>query len=329
MTWIADLLLLLAGAPLVLFALSARSPQRPENFTGAHLITGPMAIGMALAWALHLIAAPLPSTWANVLLALAWPGFVVTLTMLPLAAHGRGRAWTAKLGCVLAAVSIIVLGHGAALHPAMPRLGAAGIGFFGLGGTLLLAQPWLRPLWHKLRLSRATGPDEPSSFDAKQSAWQREQWQQLPADAGVPALLAHTRSLAPDVRQACLARLAARDDLTTAVAALLEGSDPESVLHYLAHDYPKPRAPLAAATAAMLAGVRTRWVTRLRKDRDKRPWTGEVVPALECGIAVLREGGDVRAELETWQRELATMPPLADLAKELARQLRAPHAHRQ
>lgn len=323
MTWIADLLLLLAGAPLVLFALSARSPQRPENFTGAHVITGPMAIGMALAWALHLFAAPLPSTLANVLLALTWPGYVVALTLLPLAAHGRRRAWAAKLACVFAAAAILLLGHGAALHPMAPWTGAVGIALLGLGGTLLVAQPWLRRLRHTLGRFVPSGPRAPSAFDAGQSAWQREQWQQLPPDADVPALLAHTRSLAPDVRQACLARLAARDDLATAVTALLEGSEPEGVLHYLAHDYPRPRAPLAAATAAMLARVRAKWIGRLRKDRDPRPWTGEVVPALECGIAVLRDGGDVRAELDAWQRELATLPPLADLAKELARLLRA------
>ena len=321
MTWIAELLLLLAGAPLVLFALSARSPQRPENFTGAHMITGPMAIGMALAWALHLFAAPLPSTWANVLLALTWPGFVVTLTLLPLAAHARRRAWAAKLGCVLAAAAILLLGHGAALHQTMPWLGAAGIALLGVGGTLVVAQPWLRRLRPALGGFVPSGPRAPSSFDAKQSAWQREQWQQLPSDAGVPALLAHTRSLAPDVRQACLARLAARDDLTTAVAALLESAEPEGVLHYVAHDYPRPRAPLAAATAAMLARVRTKWVVRLRNAPDPRPWTGEVVPALECGMVVLRAGGDVRAELEAWQRELATLPPLADLAKQLAGEL--------
>lgn len=321
MIWIADLVLLLAGGPLLLWALLAR-PTRGENLTGAHRITAPMAIGMALAWALLLAGAPLPSRPGNLLLALLWPGYVVALTLLPLAAHARRGAWLARLACALAIAATLLLGHGPVLHPILGWIGAAGIAAFGLGGTFVLAEPWLRRLWHTCRSYLSSGSRAPSSFEADQAAFQREQWRHLPADASVVDLLEHTRSLAPEVRQECLARLAARDDLATAVAALLQSPEPASVLHYLANDYPRPRAPLAAATAVMLATVRAKWIDRLRKDDSPRPWTGEVVPALECGIAVLRDGGDVRTELEVWQRQLATVPPLADLAAQLARQLR-------
>lgn len=321
MPWIADGILLLCAGPLVAMALTAR-PTRGENLVGAHLITGPLAIGMALAWALHLLAAPLPSVLVNVLLALNWPGYVVAMTFLPLAACGGRRARWIKGACALAPSFPPLLGHGPQLHPLAPWVGAAGVLAYGAGGSLMLA----RPFWRRLRRWMArvlpSGPRPLSDFDQRLAAQQRERWQRLSPDASVSDLLGFARSQAPEVLQTCLARLAAHPDLTTAIADLLQAQDPDDVLHYVVHHYPRPRRELAAATNSMLATMRTNWLERLRADPSPRPWTGNVVPALEVGIAVLHDGGDVRAELGTWQRELASLPPLAGLARELARLVR-------
>ncbi len=60
----------------------------------------------------------------------------------------------------------------------------------------------------------------------------------------------------------------------------------------------------------------------MRHDDHPHPWTGDLVPALECALAILHAGGDVRGELAAWQQELASQPKFARLAKELARWLR-------
>mgnify|MGYP000626772874 CR=1 FL=1 len=67
MLFLAYVLCALAGGLALLMTLGAR-PTRGENFTAAHLVTGPIAIAFVAGAVLVQIAAPLPTTVANVVL---------------------------------------------------------------------------------------------------------------------------------------------------------------------------------------------------------------------------------------------------------------------
>lgn len=315
---LAYLLCALAGGLLLVFTLGGR-PRNGEAFVGAHLVTGPVAIVFVLGAILVQVAAPLPSTAANVALGLAWPGAIVGLTILPLTAYQRRGARFTKAVTPLLVAAPFAMGHGADLHVALPWCGASALALVGLGGShVLLAWP-LQRLFH--RFTRRFATRQPSEWERSQADWQRSQWQQLPSDASVPILLGHARSLAPDVRTDCHARLAAHPELDAGIAAALLGEHPSDALWYVAHHYPRERAKLAGPLNELLSRLRTTWPRRLREDPHPNPWTGDLIPAFDCAIAVLAAGGDTRAELSAWQRELAALPKFQKTAKELGRWL--------
>ena len=115
----------LAGAFLPLLTWSGR-PLRGEAFMGSHLISGPAAIAFSVGTGRVLWAAPLPATWANVVLALLLPGKVIAMTFLPLAAFLRHGARTVKLVTPYILLAPFGLGHGAALHPERGDFGTRG-----------------------------------------------------------------------------------------------------------------------------------------------------------------------------------------------------------
>jgi hypothetical protein len=319
MLWLGYLLCTIAGAALTLMAAAGR-PTRGENMVGSHLVTGPSALLFTLGTLLVLLAAPLPHTAANVAMYLALPGLVVGMTFLPLAAYGH-NTWPIKLLVPLIAAAPAALGHGAAVHAALPWLGAALLAVPAVGSTgMLLRRPLQRLRGRVQRLLRP-GSRKPSEWELGQYEFHRTAWQKVPADAGVGALLAHARSLAPDVREACHARLAAHPELGPGLAQALAGEHPSNALWYLQHHMKGDRATFAEPVAALLAHLRETLPDRMRHDDHPHPWTGDLMPALECGLEVLRAGGGVRAELEAWQRELASQPKFAREAKQLARWL--------
>jgi hypothetical protein len=320
MLWFATVLCALAGGLLAAMAIHGK-PSRGEALVGAHLATGPMALAFVAGCALMVVAAPLPSTVALVALGVCAPGLVITATMAPLAAYGGRRAALAKLAVGVLVAAPFAVGHGGALHASLPWAGATSLALAGIGGTALLLESPFRRLRGRLAARFGAAAREPSAWELEQAQWQRGEWAKLSADAPVAALLGHARSLAPDVRDACHARLAAHADLDRALTAQLAAGEPGEALWYLAHHYPRSRAPFAAAIGALLANLRTTWPARMRDDPHPRPWTGDLLPALECALAVLSAGGDVRSELRAWQAELAAMPKFAGLAKDLARNL--------
>lgn len=321
MLWLGYFLCALAGAVLLVMALHGR-PSRGESLVGAHLATGPFAIVFCVGMGLVLWAAPLPSLAANTALAVLVPGAVVGMTFLPLAAYGTRRTGVVRVAVAGAVAAPFTIGHGALWHELVPWLGALALAAVGAGGTWLLVEHPMRRLCGRLRATLGGGAARaPSAWETEQAAWQRGEWAKVPVDAGVGVLLAHARSLAPDVRAACHARLAAVPDLDAALAEQLRGEQPAEALWYAAHHHPRSRAALAPALVDLLARLRQTWPNRMRNDPHPRPWTGDLLPALECAIAVLRDGGDVREELHAWQRELASMPKLKDVAKDLSRWL--------
>ncbi len=309
--WLADVLLLLTGGPLVVMACRAPA-RRPRFVDGDFVITAPLAFGMVLAALLHLVFAPLPWWPSHLLLAALAPGCWLTMTLLPLVARNRlrARAKQARAGCLLACVATELLGRGSRLHPWAPWLGAVVLAALGTGGTCLLLE---RPLRRGCRaLLRLVGLAPPALTSAERSAAdrQRQAWRELAPNLGGSGLFAFARSLAPEVRAQCLARLAAAPDLDRLTAVGLSGPDAADVLAYVCHDYPRSRVALAAATAAMLAARRAQWP----EHRDR---TGDLESLLTCGIAVLRDGGDLRQALEAWLPLLAGRAEFAELERTL------------
>jgi hypothetical protein len=319
MLLIGSLLCAIAGVMLLGISLAGR-PTRGENLVGSHLVTGPGAIAFTLGAILVQVACPLPTNAANVTLGLLWPAILVGVTFLPLASYTRRGAVAAKVAMVVVVAAPFLLGHGGRVHPSLAWLGAGVLATLGLTNLWALVgyrmRRWLAPLW---RLGRAP---QPSEWERNQAAWQRGQWQQVPADASVAMLLCHARSLAPDVRAACHARLAAHADFEPGIAAALRSEQPGQALWYVTHHCPRSPSTFAAPVRELLARLRATWPERLRHDPHPRPWAGDLIDALDCATAVLLAGGDVRAELQAWQQELATMPKFARLAKQLGRWLR-------
>lgn len=315
----ADLLCALAGVLLLGMSLTGRKT-RGENLVGAHLVVGPIAIAFVLGSVLMQVASPLPTTVANVVLGILWPGVIVGTTFLPLVPYGSTRAATAKGAMVLVAGAPFLLGHGGRVHPALPWIGAGVMAMVSLIPTWWVVGHRIRrrlaPLLHPRRRK------QPSAWERNQADWQRGEWQKVPADASVQMLLGHARSLAPDVREACHARLAAHPDLEQDLAAALLGEQRGNALWYLTGHYPRSRTVFAAPIRELLATLRATWPARMRDDPHPHPWTGDLIPALDCATAVLLAGGDVRGELQAWQQELASMPKFARLAKQIARWLK-------
>lgn len=316
---VADVLCALAGASILLLTLTGR-PMRGEAFVGAHLVTGPFAIGFVLGAVLVQILAPLPSTAANVLLGLTWPGLLVSMTFLPLAACSPRQAWAVKSVAPLLVGAPFLLGHGGVWHPALPWVGGGVLAAAGLLGTEVVVGHRLRQFGKRLLRFRAKR--EPSAWECSQAEWQRGEWQKVLPDAEVAVLLGHVRSLAPDVQQACHARLLAHPRLEAGLAAELLGENRSAALYYLTHHYPRPLATFAPTMNELLATLRSTWPQRLRDDPHPRPWTGDLFLAMDAAIAVLVAGGDTRAALQAWQTELAAMPKFQAAAKDLARWIR-------
>ena len=317
---VAYVLCAVAGAILVATTLRGR-PTRGEYLVGMHLAIGPFAVAFVVGAALAQSAAPLPSTAANVLLALTWPGNVLALTGLPIAAHQGGRTLLPKLLLPLVVAAPFGLGHGANLHPTVPWLAAGLLVLTGLGGsTVLLELPPLRRL--RQRLARAGTTRQPSEWERNQAEWQRREYEKLPRDPSVSALLGHARSLDPTVQQQCLTRLAAHPGLHEGLVAALRGEQPGTALWYITHHLPTSRAAFAPPLNELLQRLRLTWPSRLRDDPHPHPYLGDLIPSFDCAIAVLVAGGDTRAELAAWHTELAALPKLQAVARELHRWLR-------
>lgn len=313
---LADGLLALGGISLLVLVAPAR-PVRPEGLVGLHLITAPIALALTAAVACVWFAAPRPWpwAWANVLLPCSLPGLAVVVTVLPFAAFQRRGAALAKLGAVAVVLAMAAFAHGNAIAAGVAPAAAGLLAAFGLAGSCGIAAPlWQfvrRRLPCRLHLGRRAAP--PSAWQLAEAAAQRAQWAEAAAHADVPTLLAFARSFAPEVRQQCLDRLARRPDLAVALAGCLRGPEPGDALHYVRHDYPRSRAELGPMVAAMLAA---------RLGSASAPTDFLTFAALDCGIAVLRDGGDVRHELAAWQQRLQARPESAAAAKALRRALR-------
>ena len=321
MLWFGTTLCLVAGVFLVGAAIVGR-PTRGEAFVGAHLVTGPLAIVDCIGWGCVLWARPLPVTAANVAMIAAWPGSLIAITFLPLAAYGGRSAGVAKVACCAVAAAPLALGLGTQLHPALVWTGAAVLASCGFGGAWLVVGVWTRPMRARVVWWLRGGRSTPSSWEVQQAEWQRGQWRSVPPDADVASLLPHARSLAADVKTQCLERLASRKDLDEAIGGELLGPEPTDALWYVTHHFPRSRQSLVGPVHQLLSSTRARWEARQADSTRRAEPSGNPVAILDCAIAVLLDGGDLGDELRAWCSILSRMPGCERMAKVTERWLR-------
>lgn len=317
---LANLLLIGASAVLLLLTVTAR-PVKPESFMGFHVITIPLALAMTLALAVGVAAA-----WQSTVLP-AWPlyaalpAYLVTLVVLPYECFSRHGALRAKLLVVIMIAGTALAMNGALLNPRLQLAG--GITILGLAGTAyaILGYSWLGRKLRRFFLVRANR-GVPDDFQVQLGKQQRERWLQLPRDADLPQLLQFTRSYDPEVKAQCLARIRDLPERDSLLLALLPTQHAEDALHYITHEYPTKRHPIAAGIAQALDTEHAQWVRLIQAkqhpDSSKRP----IMHLLECGTAVMMDGGDVKAQMQRWQQLLAGIESMAGLAKEMQRYIK-------
>ncbi len=321
MQLLANILWLVGSLPLLAMVLSAR-PTRGENLTAFHLVTGPAALPPAIAAALHLWLARDVLGCAVWFGWLAVPGAWVSLLAMPAIATERRRAVMTKGIAVSSLVGIGALGNPVHGAPWLVWVGFAAVVALGAAAYAIAAQLPLRRLAARFAASRRP-PGYLDPWQQGQAEFQRTEWQRLPAEPSVARLLEFVRAFAPEVKAASLDRLASRTRLDEEISALLreQGGD-SNVLHYVVHHYPRSRRGLDVAMHHRLEREFDHWTAFLATAEEPRHWTGNLLAILEAGLAITKDGGDVRAPLERWQRSLAKVPSLLAIAKELGKHLR-------
>lgn len=319
MVWIANLLWSIGCLPWLAMVLSAK-PTRGENLTGIHVVTGPAALPAALAAALHLLLArDMLGGWTWLGFG-ALPGHWVAMLALPIVATDRRHGTAVKAFAALAWASIGALGNPLASAPWLPWLGFAPIVVLGFAVYGAALRSPVRRVVSRLPIARGGRP--PSEWELSQAEFQRGEWRRLPPEAGLDQLLPFVRSFAPEVKDECLRRIAARTDLAGAMAAALASDDDSTVLHYVVHHYPRPRRELAAAMSERLDRELARWTTVMARPDGASKWFGNLVGVLDAGVAVLRDGGNVEAPLRRWAHALADHPEYRALGRQVGKYLR-------
>lgn len=313
----ATLLLSLTGGLLLVFSLTSRGTG-PEGPVGAHMITGPLALGVAAALALGLWAGA-PNDWPR-LSRIGWfllPGLVVALTALPIV----GLSPTHRLPCLVAVVAGVV-GTALVLHGNAPLQLAGGIGATAtaaVGYAMVLALV-VQNERNRMQVAAADASAR-SEFEVRQAAWQRDEYAKLPADAGLWQLIQFTHTFAPEVDTACRARIAALPELDAKTIELLGTGWAEHALRWIAECYPHSKAELAPALGTLLDKECDKWRESLR-GTEPGSWYGNLVKFLAVAERCSMDGGDLRASLAKWAAMLQGqrgLESLRDRARALAK----------
>lgn len=316
---LANLLAVISGGVLVALAITAK-PTRGENLMGFHLVTAPIGLAQALAVLLGLCAHGAEPVWLGWLAGLLLPGYAFAMLALPFACFDRRGAMPARALVLLGVLATLAAVDGPFVTPVVHTVGVGLVAAYGAVACSLLAWWWLGPkLRRMVRFHQPAGLDE---WQQKQGAWQREQWQQVPANAPASHLLAFVRAFAPEVKATSLQRLAALPDLLEQIAHLLRTSTTSDAPHYVVHHWPGRRADLAGALCDHLDLMLADAQQRLRQDRGPNPFLGNYAGSLDAAIAAQQDGGDVRAALQRWHDFLAAVPSHREMARQLVRYLR-------
>lgn len=325
----ANLFYLLGAVPALLFALPKR-PVRAENFVGVHLVTGTMALlqGAGLLAALAAGSfARIDAPWYLVLGLL--PGYLLAMTALPILSVGQQRHAVLVTYLTLFAVvcgSVAVNGAVDEIPDWFALSGGVGTALVAGGGYVAAVGMWVQHLVYKARAARAHGA-EIDAFQVRQAAFQAGEYAKLPANPELWQLLRYSRSLSPEVKQDCRARIAQRNNLIHELEAVLDGEGADQALDYLCEDCPFSYEPLAPAVRRLLDREHQHWQEVLGRG-SPGSWTGNVLRILEVAIRVHRDGGDLGEPLQRWRALLGKHRELHGVLRELDRALAQPQRSR-
>ena len=318
MTILATLLLVIAGGPLLL-VISGRQRWGPEGPVGAHVLTIPLALALAIAAGiafglgrLEPLGVPAAVGYATL------PGFVVAMTLLPILPSREGRRAVARAGVVSAVVGVLLCLHGWAMTTAVVpvAIGLLLIGVVALFGYGVLIALFVQGERNRARAVVAEA-ERQTEFEKNQAAWSLSEWQKLPPDPELWQLINLVHAFHPDVRAQCLAKIAALPDLTAAMQELLGTGWAEHAMRYLRDDYPLSRAPLAPQLSAFFVKEAARWESSLAHDNNPGSWYFNLVANFEVAEKTVADGGDVgalRPGLTAWIGALRGKQGLDELA---------------
>ncbi len=313
---VANLLWFLAGG-LGLLLVASMKRTGPEGPVGMHMVTAPLALGQAIAVACGLGAGALAETgWFATAVGWALPGYVVAMTALPFAAlssRWRAAALAAVVAAVAGAAGAI---DGVHAHAVVSWIGGALVVATGLGGYGLLAALWLH-VERNRAAADAADAERMDEYQRTQSAWELGEWNKLPANAELWQLIQFAYALNEDVQEQCQARIAAIEDLDRQMAALLRTGWAEHALRYVAQDYPQSRAPLAPSLAPFLDAECTKWEAHLRGAPLPQSWAVNLTKYVDCMVAVIADGGDLKSQATRWRTMLQGIRGLSPLARDL------------
>jgi len=314
---LANVLLLLAGGLGLLLVLSLRR-SGPEGPVGAHMVTAPLALGQAAAVACGLAGGSVAGMGAlATVVGVALPGYVVAMTIVPIAALSERWRVPVRLATVAVVAGAALVIHGNEVGPLAAWSGAAALAAMGAGGYGVLLAWWVQVERNRARAAQAE-VGRMDEFRASQSAWELGEWQKLPADAELWQLIQFAHAHHPEVRAQCQARMRALPDLDRRMDELLRTGWAEHALHYVAVDYPHSRASLAAALAPFLDAECDKWAAHLRDAAMPHTWSVNLAKYVDCMRAVLADGGDLHAQAARWRTMLRSIRGLGPLADGLA-----------
>jgi hypothetical protein len=318
----ANLLLALAGLPFLLLMLGRQS-FGPEGPVGFHMVTLPLALGMAGAIALSACAGRLQSLGIHGSVALVClPGLVIALAALP--ALGLELPWRPLhkgLGvAAVAAVALLVNGTESGTGRSLAGAAAMTLGILSLGGySLVASMAWEH---HKNAFAAVQADRERmTAFEERQAAWQLAEWAKLPPEPELWQCIQFTHAFHPAVRRACHERIAAIPDLDQQMQRLLGSGWAEHALAYIEQYYPRSRASLAGAMADFMDHKLPEWQSTLATAQIPSSYFGNLASVLQAAAAIAGDGGDLSRACNDWVPLLkgkAGLEPLHQLAKQLA-----------
>lgn len=295
LTTLANILLLLSALPtLILVWEPAR--RNPEGAVGFHLITIPVALlqVIALAFAVRgglfdFLPGGRPLAYGMLL------PYFIGMNVLPFLAVERGATGPlAKLALIL-----VLAASFAAVNRLPARMFSTSLlAIACLCGLVLIAGQFL-PYFHGIaRLFAVRG--SMSSFDESEIPFQAEEWAKLPDNPALWQLIQFTHSMNKEVKQKCLAKIAALPNLEQEVINILGTGWAEHALPYLVDDYPGPFAPLAPAYAAFLDAEYAAWEPTLISNPAAGTWASSLNRHFDVAEKIIKEGGDLRSPLRRW-----------------------------
>lgn len=293
---LANVLLLLSALPTILLALETKRGG-PEGPVGFHMITAPLALlqVIALAIAIHRGVFDFIPAGRPILYFLLLPYFI-GMTVLPFFALERDFTGPlSKVGMVVVVAACFASVNrlpGMVLSTSLLSIGCL------CGLTIVAAES--KQYFVNAAATVTADRDRMTAFEESQSKWQAEEWAKLPENPALWQLIQFTHPFNKEVKQQCLAKIAALPNLEQEIIQLLGTGWAEHALPYLVDHYSGRFAPFAPAYAAFLDKQFDHWEPQLYSNPYAGNWAVNLYRHFDVAERIVKDGGDLRAPLQRW-----------------------------